>query len=243
MTSTKTLQSAVLAVLCAISALPAQATAIFDVATDFSIVGGNPNGAWSYGYSTSLTSALLLHTQNETISGVDFWDTNLAVKVPAAFHNATSNVATLFTTVQLQPGQFALHPGPNNEYAKARLTVQTASDYSIMGAFSGADIQGTTTDVHILLNGVSIFDGMVNGLGANTGPSFSLTQSLVVGDTLDFAVGFGSNGSYYNDSTALSAQITAVPEPETYALMLAGLSGLGLVRFAARNKQYGNLPT
>jgi hypothetical protein len=241
MTLSKTWQSAVLAALCAVSALPAKATAIFDVATDFSIVGGNPNGAWSYGYSTSLTSALILHAENQTISGVDFWDTNIAVTVPAAFHNATSNVVTLFSTVQLQPGQFALHPGPNNEYAKARLTVQTASDYSIMGAFSGADIQGTTTDAHILLNGVSIFDGMVNGLGPNTGPSFSLTRSLFVGDTLDFAVGFGSNGHYYADSTALSAQITAVPEPETDALMLVGLAGLGLVGFAARNKRNGNL--
>ena len=181
---------------------------IFDVANDFS-VAGNPNGARSYGYSTTLNGPLILNAETGSYgSGVNYWRTNLSLDVPSAFCNTSQQVATV-STVQLQPGQFGFHPGPNDEYEKARLTVPTTSTYSITGAFSGVDVHGTTTDVHILLNGVSIFDGAVNGFGPNTGPSFSLTKTLAANDTLDFAVGYGSN-DYFTDSTGLAAHIAPV---------------------------------
>ena len=36
-------------------------TGIFDVSADFSVTNGNPNGAWTYGWSTTLTSTLNLY--------------------------------------------------------------------------------------------------------------------------------------------------------------------------------------
>lgn len=215
----------------------------FDVATDFS-VNSNPNGAWSYGYSATLAGPIILNAESGTTSAVDFWRTNIDSGVPASLHNPTQSVATL-STLQLQPGQFAFHPGPNNQYEKARLTVSTTGDYSVAGIFSGADTRGTTTDVHILLNGASIFNGSVNGFGPNTGPSFSFIVSLGTNDTLDFAVGFGSNRNFFFDTTALAAQITAVPEPSTTHLFGVGallLGALALRRVAERSKRLSDPP-
>jgi hypothetical protein len=62
---------------------------------------------------------------------------------------------------------------------------------------------------------------------------FSLASvHLNAGQTLDFVV--GNNGNFYNGTTPLSVTISAVPEPETYAMMLAGLCLAGAV---ARRKR------
>jgi hypothetical protein len=47
------------------------------------------------------------------------------------------------------------------------------------------------------------------------------TLALGMGDTIDFLVGNGAN-TYVNDHTAINAQIMAVPEPSTLALLALG---------------------
>lgn len=190
----------------------------FNAANDFSDAS-NPNGVWQYGFSTTLGGTFTLYTSN---SDPDFPPTSLDVwnrptfANPSVFHNFTSNQFNFFT-VSLAPNQLAFHPGPNGEYSIVRWIAPQSGNYSLATTFSGADVVGTTTDVHILRNNTSLFSGSIVGFG-NT-RSFSSNLSLAEGDILDFAVGFGGNG-YSADSTGLSVIITSentpsVPEPSS----------------------------
>jgi hypothetical protein len=94
----------------------------------------------------------------------------------------------------------AFHPGPNGEYSVIRWTAPQAGFLSLTTMFSGLVYVGpTTTDVHVLLNGISLFDDVVEGFSATS--SFSAARTVAFGDAIDFAVGFGSNRTYFNDST------------------------------------------
>ena len=127
-------------------------------------------------------------------------------------------LVTLYTILQ--------HPGPSGQDSILRLTAPSAGVYTVSGAFSNGD--NATTDVHILANNVSVFDGSINHPGGLNSAPFSFATTLVGGETLDFAVGYGSNGNYYNDSTLLNATVTTgVPEPMTWALMTMGFFTLG----------------
>jgi len=103
---------------------------------------------------------------------------------------------------------------------------------SITGFFEGIDPAPTTTDVHVLLDGgTHLFDGNISSFNAPL--PFNLTRILAAGDTIDFAVGVGTDGSFAFDSTGLSATIvpsSSVPGPSTLALVascLAMLAGFG----------------
>lgn len=102
----------------------------------------------------------------------------------------------------------SLHPGQAGEYSYVRWKAPAGGTYLVEASFTGIDFGGGTTDVHVLHNGISLFDGLVNGYGSTA--SLPVTPvTVLAGDTLDFAVGFGSNGNYYFDNTGLTATIRA----------------------------------
>lgn len=200
----------------------------WDVAADFSATN-NPNSVWSYGWSSALTSAFNLYPDNGKMGPVpiDVW-VDLGVfypfissSTPNVGHNGTGIVNTDHPTIIWQPDQFSLHPGQSGEYSHAFWTAPYAGTFDIASTFTGIDLLGTTTDVHVLHNGISLFDGLVNGFG-NTS-SFLTTVQVGIGDIIDFTVGDGGNG-HSCDTTALS--VTIVPEPAT--LLLLTLGGLFL---------------
>ena len=105
-----------------------------------------------------------------------------------------------------------------------RFAAPAAGSYAVNVAFFGADFVGpTTTDVHVLVDGNSVFDGIVNGFGPGSGPIFSTNLNLKAGDTIDFAVGIGPNGNYLNDLTGLAA--TAYAGGDNKASSASGASG------------------
>ncbi|PWU11251.1 MAG: hypothetical protein C5B50_23740 [Verrucomicrobia bacterium] len=194
--------------------------ALYDPALAFS-AASNPAGVWSYGFSSNLGGVFILFQEELQVSGVDLWRTNISGAAPSAFHNGTTGTVTIYNSIVMPPGALGLHPGINAQYSLARFTAPAAAQYQVLAAFSGLDSNGTTTDVHVLTNRVSIFDGIVSGFGAGTGPTVFLTPILNAGDYLDFAVGVGPDGSYSSDATGLSAQIGINHAPTARNLPLA----------------------
>ncbi|MFO0953550.1 MAG: PEP-CTERM sorting domain-containing protein [Isosphaeraceae bacterium] len=228
--------SSLLAALAATMTTTAAARADFySAAADFS-VSSNPNGVWSYGYSTTLTGAFIPndHSGNPPFfPGTPFqtWYTPISpLGDPLAGVNDSDKTITLNGSLVIQPHQLVFHPGPNGEFEKIRFTSPAAGLFAVNALFGGADTTPTSTDVHVLLNGVSLFDGVVNAFGA--GPAFSTPLNLKAGDTLDFAVGYGGNRDYGFDSTSLAATISTVPEPSS--LVALGAGALCLAAFFRR---------
>jgi hypothetical protein len=231
-------KTAVALLACAAFAAPAQGA---DVAADFS-VGSNPGGAWSYGWTPSLGQGFGLSLFQWTFASNPSVAVGWSVQNPANVPDPNPSVlylvngsGALFThsTISAPSGSVNLHPGPAGELAIARWIAPTAGAYLVSGGFRGNDTAGTTTDVYVLHNNTAIVNGVVSGFDAKH--NFSQTLLLAAGDRVDFAVGTGGNG-YFNDSTGLSAIISAVPEPSSYALLLAGL---GAIAFIANRRRHG----
>jgi hypothetical protein len=181
--------------------------ATFDAFTDFS-TASNPNGAWTYGFETTLGGALTLYDQP---SGTTVWRHSVVQSLGAPADFITSTTA-------------GFHPGQADQFSVFRFTAPSAGAYSLSSSFSPLD--STTTDVHVLLNGVGIFSGIVD---ASHSPTFTTLLTLGAGSTIDFAVGFGENNNFFSDSTALTATlrtVEAVAEPGTLMLLGTGLAAL-----------------
>ena len=203
-----------------IATVGAAQAASFDAFTDFS-TASNPNGVWTYGFETTLGGALTLYDQP---SGTTVWRHSVvqSLGAPADF------IAPMTT-----PTTAAFHPGPTDQFSVFRFTAPSAAAYSLSSSFSPLD--STTTDVHVLLDNVSIFDGIVD---ATHSPTFSTLLALSTGETVDFAVGWGENQNFFSDSTALTATlrtVEAVAEPGTLALLGTGL--IALSRSAWRRRR------
>jgi predicted RNA binding protein YcfA (HicA-like mRNA interferase family) len=183
-----------------------------DVGADFSGTN-NPNGVWSYGWALNLRSPFVLIRNPSDWYGLDSWLANHSGDGPPSVHyNATgSRMITHNGAIHFEPGQLSLHPGRAGEYALVRWTAPEAGNISIASVFTGLDGRGpTTTDVHILYNNQSIFDNFVEGFGDDSAVRFDTSLAVLQGDTIDFAVGFGKNRTYTNDSTGLAATIVPV---------------------------------
>ena len=210
------------------------AEVIYSAADDFSL--SNPNGVWSYGYSTSLGgtfTAFPLTSSNYQVSGIEAHFFPGSFSQPSAILNSNAFVTTPFCCQPLNPGQLALHPGSSGDYSIVRWTAPESGNFDLSGGYIGMDTSGTTTDVHVLFNGVTIFDDFINGFGDTA--TISLNTSLQTGDLLDFAVGFGSNSNFSSDYTGLDVQISQnVPEPRSTTIFVLAVGILVVPFFRQR---------
>ena len=110
-------------------------------------------------------------------------------------------------------------------------------------SFAPSGVAGTASVSFIPGSGISFFAALLNGEGFSylpeSGQSTFAFQSMVTADMpLSLTVfGYAGNAETLTDSagsytgTISVRTIAAIPEPETYALMLAGL---GMLSFASR---------
>ena len=202
----------------------ASAAVVYDAAGDFSPTS-NPNGVWSLGFQyPTLGAGFTLESSSGSVAGLDYWASNPGPILPGAFHNPTGSTIYYGGSAVIEAGQLVLHPGQLGEYSVARFTAPAAGSYSFSADFIGQDsVYGTTTDVHLLVNNAIQYSGIINGYH-NTASSGAFVLSLNPGDTIDVAVGFGANGTFWGDTTGVDFRVTYVPAPGAAALL--GLGGL-----------------
>jgi hypothetical protein len=178
---------------------------VYNAADDFSATQ-NPNGVWSYGWSPTLGGTFNLYMRHDIAFGLDLWRDQTD---PNVSHNGTG--ALVDTGSSIWPvNQLALHPGQDGEFSVVCWTAPEAGFVSLVTIFTGLDYLGpTTTDVHVLLNGVSLFGDVVEGFLSET--SFITNLTVAPGDTIEFAVGIGPDGDYFDDTTGLFAVIFFTP--------------------------------
>lgn len=208
-------------VLCA-SGSGAWAAITYSAQNDFSLAS-NPNGVWTYGTTgTSLTGPLATHAATDSaISGIPNWSGWVGTQ--SMFGNFYPFTAKNYgaasiseTDVVILPGMLTQHPAPNGGYSVVRFTAPASGSYYLNAVFEGREFQGqgpgTNADVHVLHNGVALFNAVVIGFGTPSDQHFYTAINLTAGDRIDFSVGFGTNSTFLGDTLSLQATLTAVPE-------------------------------
>ena len=183
----------------------------FDSGAEFANTQGA--GGWTYGYYTTAGDAnsFTQFTSFDSVNSPQWWQES-ATKAPWTLLWDTGG-----------------HPdGASNHWAVRRWTSGAAGDLN-MGIQYQAEGSGDTL-VHVIVDGTELF---ANSSAATLQTWAAVTQ-VNVGSYVDFAI--NANGADAGDSTRFTAQglvVSAVPEPESYAMLLAGL---GIVGAVARRK-------
>ena len=187
------------------------ATPDYDSVKDFSIIS-NPNGVWSYGWQSPLGSPLNLYTVTDTttVSGISAWlrSGRFITNNPCVAHNDTSD-EICFIGICIPPSYLLSHPGPNNEVSVVRWTAPSSGRFCVQGAVAGLDNKPTTTSFYEVLNSNRIlFSATIDSYKSPV--LFHHVLTVSAGDTVDFAVDFGQDGNYFNDSTGIQFKVTNV---------------------------------
>jgi len=174
-----------------------------DAARDF-FVSTNPSARWTYGFEASRGAAFSAYGTHGSSSGFDFWGSSL----PNVGRNSTNS--TLQQSTNFTPSmKIEMHPGSLGENSVIRWTAPATAQYRVHGYFVGLDSSyPTTTDVAILHNnstGATLFFSNINSY--NVPANFDVTTTFSAGDTVEFTVGFGSNGNFSGDATGLDVTI------------------------------------
>ena len=221
--------AAAIIALCVLPQSVRAATAGADFALNEKPDGGtdflNPNATvpqWSYGYRASLTGTSLTlftagdHTDNFIGANdpMEGFYIHAGFSIPAVLVNTGAAPFTFnFGAGPVGPSEMMMH-GDAGLFAVTRYTIPANGLYS--GSASFRAIHTGDVDVHVVVNGTSIFDQVLNP-GQSASPTLGSTP-LLAGDVVDFLVGV--NGSVGGDSTAFDA--TIVPEPASVALLALG---------------------
>lgn len=173
-----------------------------------------------------------------TTGVINVWTSNCCGTLqPLVAHNSTSY--TLLSATATVPPDFGdpwsagygisgliLHPGPAGQNAVVRWTAPARGYYDVRATFRGLDEIGTTTNVAVYWNTTDqLFAGDVNGyagyycavgtprsscVGGSPVQVYAGVVDLSKGDTLEFTVGYGTNGYGY-DTTGLDVLVRPLP--------------------------------
>ena len=212
-----------LALAAAIATLAVHAgAATYDPTAEFSITNGNPNGVWSYGYSTDLDLADF--SANFTPMPDAVGPNSFGIGWMAFGDRHVSLNTSGITQFGIPDGMITQHPGPAGDASILRFTAPEAATADIVGQYLAGD-SGTML-LAILVNGTSVWTATDAG-------TFDLDATLSGGDTVDFAV----YGSFVAGNTPLALTIITVPTPVPEPSSSATLAGLALLVLASTQRR------
>jgi hypothetical protein len=222
----------------ALAAVPSFATvynAVTDFPTGITSSTSPQSGPWSYGNSTTLNPVNF--SLDTTATGDYFGDGNAAgfytptggYMLPTVLKNVTgSTIPVEDGTIGPWPANLLLmHPGPTGDYSVVQFTAASAATYVVTGEYLaiGNNTGQTSDSVSITTSGPASTT-IIGTASTNVPFTFSFSQYLAAGQSLDFAVGLGPESQFYYDSTGFDATISATPEPGFYGALALGLTGL-----------------
>ena len=221
------------ALLAGVAAAPAAAVT-YDAFTTFNGAQGAAN--FTYGSVDDAVTAGTLFAANTNcfIAGSTCLQAAPNFDVPGATKSTVSSFQ--YGSVNVPTDRLLVHPGPNaaNGGVFITFTAPTTAYYHFSSDFSIQDIHPTgVTTVFRYQNGANpavLFGGATLN-GGNPTYSFSGVQHMNAGDV--FSIVVNRDGNYGSDSTGVNFTLS-VPEPQSWALLIAGF---GLVGVAARSRR------
>lgn len=189
------------------------------------------SNTWTYGYKTDTLNPFNLFPDYNLVpanTNVHRWFASGVDASLSALFNPTA-VDQSWDVFTMPANSMAMHPGPSQQ-AVLRFTAPAAGTYDFSGSFYDVAVPataGATSNVYIVTGGATIFSGYVNGT-VNPPPAVPfdiMNLALTAGQTVDFQV--QNAGAFWGDMVGL--QVTAVPEPSTYALISIGILGACLL--------------
>lgn len=163
----------------------------------------NPNGVWSYGYSTGFTAPVSLYTQTVQpgVHGpnAQYWSSspNITAQSSVQFNDGP---AYSDGNVDILANQLVLIAF-GAQYSNLVFTAPAAGTYTVTGSFRG-DQNGIGVVAGIVANGSVLMSSGISTVGQLV--PFTKTVSLSAGETVVFSVGMAGGTT----NTGLTAAIT-----------------------------------
>jgi hypothetical protein len=203
----------------------AQAATTFDLSADFSFQNKH-KGVWQYGYSATNSldpGEFRADEYADPTAPVGFWHPSVSSGpgpgwYPYVAYNSTkqSQLGSMKGWV-VRAGEVAMEGSNSGQYSLVRFVAPVGGTYEITAQFEGVHFGLSSTDVHVLHQGVSLFDADINGYGGDpafheikgSSPTASYTGQvkLKAHDIVTFAVGYGKNKTNSCDTTGLFAHV------------------------------------
>jgi hypothetical protein len=207
-------------IIALVSAGIARGQTVYDATAAYEagwIAQTNPNGLWSYGYSSGPTAPVSLYTTPTTGSlnggNEQFWLT------PAVDDGYSPSVALNNGPayndgyIDYLADELVIADGAGGQYSNILFSAPASSLYSLDCSFRG-DQLGVGTVVAVAAGGNVIFNSTVTE--EEQVDPFDTDIYLNAGETVDFSV--GPDGG--NQNTGFSATFTTVPEPASLSLLV-----------------------
>lgn len=205
-------------------------TAEFDIVSGFSPTN-NPNGPWSYGYTTLNVSALnQFSTNGEPWPGIRSWSPRPNAECCGMVTKNTGAPLVYYGTIWHDPAFLYLETGPYGENTTIRFTAPFAGTYVFRGRFQALDsaYQAIFVKIRRNLSMWEFWSGYLQNYGKFA--NFNVSQTLGANESVDFVVG-EPYGKYYKGVGLQGTIATWSPPPAAFATIrgrVTNASGRGL---------------